>query len=169
MVATEINQVIVLYLCILLLCILRPLIFLALNTQSGHWVDAGVRITVVAVVVDGMSCFVFGLVLRSLAWISTWYAAVVVSIRLGFVYLLTYPSRMMRRLFCKTEFWYCVVFVRDTMMLLLYLLRWMLVVMGWFGSLRILWTMLTHCSFKKSSYVCVFAWKVKLNVDRPSF
>ncbi len=56
----------------------------------------------------------------------------------GFVYLLTYPSRMMRRPFCKTEFWYCVVLVRGTMMLLLYLLRWMMVVMGWFGSLRIL-------------------------------
>ena len=73
MVATEINQVIVLYLCILLLCILRPLIFLALNTQSGHWVDDGVWITevVVVVVVDGVSCLVFGLVLRSFAWIST--------------------------------------------------------------------------------------------------
>ena len=50
-----------LYLCILLLCIFRPLIFLALNTQSGHWVDAEVWITEVAVVVDGVSCLVFGL------------------------------------------------------------------------------------------------------------
>ena len=47
--------------------------------------------------------------------ISTWYAAVVVSIGLGFVYLVKYPSRMIRRLFCKTEFWYCVVLVRGTM------------------------------------------------------
>ena len=52
-------------------CIFRPLIFLALNTQSGHWVDDGVCITEVAVVVDGVRCFVFGLVLRSFAWIST--------------------------------------------------------------------------------------------------
>ncbi len=59
-----------LFLCILLLCIFKPLIFLALNTQSGHLVDAGVRITVVAVVVDGVSCLVFGLVLWSFAWIS---------------------------------------------------------------------------------------------------
>ena len=58
-------------LCFLLLCIFRPLIFLALNTQSGHWVDDGVWITEVAVVVDGVSCLVFGLVLRSFAWIST--------------------------------------------------------------------------------------------------
>ena len=58
-------------LCFLLLCIFRPLIFLALNTQSGHWVDDGVCITEVAVVVDGVSCLVFGLVLRSFAWIST--------------------------------------------------------------------------------------------------
>jgi hypothetical protein len=56
MAATEMKQVIWLYLCILLLCIFRPLILFALNTQSGHWVDAGVWITVVAVVVDGVSC-----------------------------------------------------------------------------------------------------------------
>ncbi len=43
---------------LLLLCIFRPLILLALDTQSGHWVD-------------GVSCFVFGLVLWSFAWIST--------------------------------------------------------------------------------------------------
>jgi hypothetical protein len=48
------NETIFVYLCILLLCIFRPLIFLALNTQRGHWVDAGVWITVVAVV-DGVS------------------------------------------------------------------------------------------------------------------
>ncbi len=35
-VATEIKQVIWLYLLFLLLRILRPLILLALNTQSGH-------------------------------------------------------------------------------------------------------------------------------------
>jgi hypothetical protein len=33
--------------------------------------------------------------------ISTWYAAIVVSIRLGCVYLFTYPSRMTSRLFYK--------------------------------------------------------------------
>jgi hypothetical protein len=70
MVATENKQAIWLYLCFFLLCIFRPLIFSALNTQSGHWVDDGVLTTVVAVV-DGMSCLVFGLVLRSFAWIST--------------------------------------------------------------------------------------------------
>ncbi len=59
------------YLCILLLCIFRPLVFLAKNTPSEHWVDDGVWITEVAVVVDGMSCLVFGLVLRSFASIST--------------------------------------------------------------------------------------------------
>ena len=59
-----------LYLCILLLCIFRSLIFLALNTQGEHWVDDGVWITEV-VVVDVVSCLVFGLVLRSFAWIST--------------------------------------------------------------------------------------------------
>jgi hypothetical protein len=70
-VATEMKQVILVYLCILLFCIFRLLIFLTLNTQSGHWVNAGVWITVVAVVVDGVSCLVFGLVLWSFAWIST--------------------------------------------------------------------------------------------------
>ena len=39
---TEIQQVSWFYLCILLLCIFRPLVFLALNTQSEHWVDDGV-------------------------------------------------------------------------------------------------------------------------------
>ncbi len=58
-------------LCIFLWCILRSLIFLSLNTQSEHWVDDGVWITEVAVVVDGMSCLVFGLVLRSFSWLST--------------------------------------------------------------------------------------------------
>ena len=57
-------------LCILLLCIFRPLIFLALNTQSGHWVDDGVWMTEVAVV-DVVSCLVSGLVFWSFAWIST--------------------------------------------------------------------------------------------------
>ncbi len=66
----EMKQVILVYLYILLLCIFRPLVFLALNTQSGHSVDAGVWITV-AVVFDGVSCLVFGLVLCSFAWIST--------------------------------------------------------------------------------------------------
>ncbi len=94
-VATEMKQVILVYLCILLFCIFRLLIFLTLNTQSGHWVNAGVWITVVAVVVDGVSCLVFGLVLWSFAWISTWYAAVVVSICLVFVNLLTYPLRVL--------------------------------------------------------------------------
>jgi hypothetical protein len=36
-----------------------------------HWVDDGVLITGVAVVVDRVCCLVFGLVLFSLAWIST--------------------------------------------------------------------------------------------------
>jgi hypothetical protein len=132
------------YLWTLPLCMFRSLVFLALKSQSWHWVVGSI-----GVVVGSLS--VHGLCLCSLVAISTWYAAVEVSIRLGFVYLLTYPSRMIRRLFCKTVFWYCVVLVRGTMMLLLYLLRWMLVVMGWFGSFRIRWTMLTHCSFKKSS------------------
>jgi hypothetical protein len=35
----------------------RPLIFLALNTQSGHWVDAGVWIAGVAV--DTVWCLVW--------------------------------------------------------------------------------------------------------------
>ncbi len=85
------------YLCILPLCIVSPLVFLALNTQSGHCV--GDRL-----VVD--SCLASGICLWRLAAISTWYAAVVVSICLGCVYLLTYPSQIMRRLFCSNEFWY---------------------------------------------------------------
>jgi hypothetical protein len=70
MVATEMKQVILVYLCILLLCTFRPLKFLALNTQSGHWVDDGVWMTEVAVV-DVVSCLVSGLVFWSFAWIST--------------------------------------------------------------------------------------------------
>ncbi len=62
MVATEMKQVIWFYLCIFMLCIFRPLIFLALNTQSGHWVGAGVWITEIAVVIDRVCCLVFGLV-----------------------------------------------------------------------------------------------------------
>ncbi len=131
------------------------------KTQSGHWVDHGVWITEVAVVVDRVcwSC--------SVLFCGVSLGSRLVSIRLGFVYLLTYPSRMMRRLFCKTKFWYCVVLVRGTMMLLLYLLRWILVVMGWFGSLRILWTMLTHCSFKKSSMGLMLCTRRALSVDIP--
>ncbi len=117
------------YLWTLPLCMFRPLLFLALESQSGHSVFGSVRVVV-------GSLLVHGLCLCSLVAISTWYAAMVVSIRLGFVYLLTYPSRMIRRLFFKTEFWYCVVLVRGTMLLLLYFLRWMLVVMRWFGSLQ---------------------------------
>ncbi len=43
--------------------------------QSEHWVDDRVWITEVAVVVDGMSCLVFGLVLRSFDSVWCWYAA----------------------------------------------------------------------------------------------
>ncbi len=60
------NLVIWLYLCILLLCIFRPLIFLALNTQSGHWVDDGAWITEVVVVVNIVCCLIFGL----FCWVS---------------------------------------------------------------------------------------------------
>ncbi len=56
--------------------------FLALKSQSGHCVVGSI-----GVVVGGL--LVHGLCLCSLVEISTWYAAVVVSIRLGFVYLLT--------------------------------------------------------------------------------
>ncbi len=113
------------YLCTLPLCMFRPLVFLALKSQSGHCVVGSIWVVVGSLLAHGLC-----LCSKDRVAISTWYAAVVVSIRLGFVYLLTYPSRMIRRLFCKTVFWYCVVLVRGTMILLLYLLRWMLVVMG---------------------------------------
>ena len=70
------------YLCILPVCFFSPLVFLALNTQSGHCVGDNDRL------VD-VSCLALGICFWRFAAISTWYAAVVVSIRLGCVYLLT--------------------------------------------------------------------------------
>ncbi len=86
------------YLCIIPLCIFSPLVFLALNTQG--------RLA---------NCLAFGIRLWHFPAISTRYATMDVSLRLGCVYLSTYPSRMMRRLLCWTEFWYFVVLVRRMM------------------------------------------------------
>jgi len=82
-------------------------------------------------------------------WISTWYSSVVVSIRLGLVYLFLYPSLIIRSADWRQLFWYLLVFV-------LFVANWeprvlcgdfffsCATVIGWCGSLSILSVTATH-------------------------
>ena len=88
------------------------------------------------------------------------YFGVVVSAFFVFVYLLTYPSLLIRSAFCKQLFWYVFVLAVAGMCWELLVLWWLLTVcfcvIGCVGSFKIRSTTLTHWWSRKVAIGSIF-------------